>query len=361
MASIRSAFQRSASAQAFADTLQEHRISLAVVTRDEAYKSRREAAFAREIGRYAPAYRDGEIVAVTSSAQVYRLSRRTTGEGWRKVEKFLKPLDRSRLRSIEKTRRLALEGPDLPPQKNRGVAAFIAERFAASSVFTEREVLNSMFLSKVLNDRGIRFAVVTKMESESSIAAAARARAEGRYLPRYASGEIVAITTPSRSNARFVHRFDQTLAADALRRLRIDRRDLHGIGQTARIERLRAWERRREPQEKPSGILRKAITALFRKVKRALTRKSEPAPRPSRRKRKGEGQIAGLFRMLARAILLPMVRSIFDVSNFTFHPRPDPDNWQHIYRRQFGHRNHAAGPNTTNRSANGGNCLFPRF
>jgi hypothetical protein len=60
------------------------------VTKEEADRSRRQADFAKEIDHYAPAYREGEIVAVSASAHVYRLNERTTGEDRGKVQKFLR-------------------------------------------------------------------------------------------------------------------------------------------------------------------------------------------------------------------------------------------------------------------------------
>jgi hypothetical protein len=59
-------------AQAFSAALKEQGISLACVTKEEAERSRREAAFARELGRYAPRYREEEIVAIAEPGLAYR-------------------------------------------------------------------------------------------------------------------------------------------------------------------------------------------------------------------------------------------------------------------------------------------------
>jgi hypothetical protein len=91
-------------ARAFAYRLQQHGISLAAVSRDEADSSRRDAAFAREKGHFIPEYREGEIVAVTERGHVYRLNSRTTGDDTKDIAKFLRKLDRSQLQSVGETK-----------------------------------------------------------------------------------------------------------------------------------------------------------------------------------------------------------------------------------------------------------------
>ncbi len=58
--------------RAFGAALDEKGITLAVVTKEEAARSHREAAFAKGVGRYAPRYKEGEIVAVTEPPLEYR-------------------------------------------------------------------------------------------------------------------------------------------------------------------------------------------------------------------------------------------------------------------------------------------------
>lgn len=113
-ANIWEAWRQSDSARAFAAALDGQGILLAVVTKDEADRSHRLAEFAKAAGRFAPRYREGEIVALAepglsyrdgkiADARVYKLDKRTTGEERWKVESFLKPLDRSQLVSIAAT------------------------------------------------------------------------------------------------------------------------------------------------------------------------------------------------------------------------------------------------------------------
>ncbi len=106
-AQVWNAYQNSHNAHEFTETLEkEHGITLAATTKEEADRSHREVSFARELGNFAPRYREGEIVAVNENASVYKLDKRTTGEAPDAVEKFLAKLDRSQLHGIEATKQL---------------------------------------------------------------------------------------------------------------------------------------------------------------------------------------------------------------------------------------------------------------
>lgn len=111
-------FHDSASAHELVRTLADHRIALAVVTKDEADRSHREATFARAIGNYAPLYREGEIVAVTEwgatysrdgqnvkARRVFRLDARTTGEDQPQIERKLRPV-RGQLQGLDATKEM---------------------------------------------------------------------------------------------------------------------------------------------------------------------------------------------------------------------------------------------------------------
>ena len=56
------------------------RSQLAEVSAEEAQQSERTAAFAKEAGRFARVWREGEIVAVNAHGDVHRLDQRTTGD-----------------------------------------------------------------------------------------------------------------------------------------------------------------------------------------------------------------------------------------------------------------------------------------
>jgi hypothetical protein len=115
-AEIWTAYNNSGDANEFADTL-EPKALLARVTKDEADRSYRQAAFAKEIGRYVPVHRAGDIVIVTEPGnlnrrdgeitqrrRVFQLNRYTTGQDRATIENFLAPLDRRPFQGIEATK-----------------------------------------------------------------------------------------------------------------------------------------------------------------------------------------------------------------------------------------------------------------
>lgn len=116
-AQVWTAYHNSNNPKDFAATLDEHRISLAAVTKEEAERSHREATFGRAIGNRPPTYREGEIVAVIEPGllyrregevvdrrRVYQLDKYTTGDDQTKIDKFLATLDRKQLQGIDATK-----------------------------------------------------------------------------------------------------------------------------------------------------------------------------------------------------------------------------------------------------------------
>jgi len=71
-AQVWEAWQQSDSAQAFAAALDDNGIMFAAATGEEAYRSHRQADFARAVGNYAPRFKVGEIVIVTEPRPEYR-------------------------------------------------------------------------------------------------------------------------------------------------------------------------------------------------------------------------------------------------------------------------------------------------
>jgi len=117
------AYHRSDNAKAFAAALDEKGIALAVVTKDEAERSRTDAAAAKEQGKYAPVYRENEIVAVDDRAYVYRLNDRTTGSAFGDMQRYLRTLDRSPLQGITGTRQMM---QDRAAERGAAVQVFAA-------------------------------------------------------------------------------------------------------------------------------------------------------------------------------------------------------------------------------------------
>jgi hypothetical protein len=106
---IRAAWTLSKSAEQLEEALAGRGISLAAVSPEEARASERTAAFAKEVGNFAPVLKEGEIVAVTERGQVYRLDERTTGEERPDVEARFPGLDRAALLTVTDTKEVMHE------------------------------------------------------------------------------------------------------------------------------------------------------------------------------------------------------------------------------------------------------------
>jgi hypothetical protein len=101
---IRTAWALSGSAGQFEEALAAKGISLAVVSRDEAEQSQRTAAFAKEVGNFAPTLKPGEIVAVNEHGDVHRLTERTTGDTAPDIEARFPGIDRAALLNVADTK-----------------------------------------------------------------------------------------------------------------------------------------------------------------------------------------------------------------------------------------------------------------
>jgi len=88
------------SAHQFAEALDREDILLCAVTKTEADHSYRNAAFAREINRFSPKFREGEIAAMGPDARVYKLNERTTEASREDLERFFRKVDRTQLPSL---------------------------------------------------------------------------------------------------------------------------------------------------------------------------------------------------------------------------------------------------------------------
>ncbi len=99
-------------AKAFADELERHGIAFASATAEEAYRSHREAEFAKAIGNYAPRFKEGEILAVTEPGLAYHRDGqwkdppRVHKLDQARAEKYLAglSLDKKQLQGIEATK-----------------------------------------------------------------------------------------------------------------------------------------------------------------------------------------------------------------------------------------------------------------
>jgi hypothetical protein len=205
-AEVRLAWSLTGTGQGFADALEDKGLILARASREEAIKSEHAHAFAKEVGNYAPRYREGELLVIDERGRAYQITPRTTGDERGEIEKRLANIDTASLGSIA-------EG--VAAMKENRVAQFkeqkTQERDEKSRAYwqgkpeTAQETLinqlaylyddNSHF-RLALQQQGIAIARVDAQGIED-IAAAARDRfaTTGEIAPRpnLREGEIVAV------------------------------------------------------------------------------------------------------------------------------------------------------------------------
>lgn len=95
---IREAYALSSDPHAFAEALEQKNMMLARITKKDARSSAIDFAFTDQ---YVPPYREGQYVVATEQGKAYRLTRMTTGDSFKGVEKFTKPLDQQDCPSLE--------------------------------------------------------------------------------------------------------------------------------------------------------------------------------------------------------------------------------------------------------------------
>jgi hypothetical protein len=121
-AEIRMAWSLTASGAGFAAAIEDRGLSLACVSPAEAQASETAHAFAKEIGRFAPRYAEGELVVVNGFGDVYRIDERSTGSTRPEIEKYLANVDTRTLLNVAETR-------DVMKESSRN--QFVAERAEA--------------------------------------------------------------------------------------------------------------------------------------------------------------------------------------------------------------------------------------
>ncbi|MDP9128352.1 MAG: hypothetical protein M3N08_08865 [Pseudomonadota bacterium] len=101
------AYRTSDSVKAFAASMADRGIKLAVVTKDEAEESRKQAEAARAAGRHpnATGLKENEIVAVNERGHVHGFTECITGSSFGDMQAYLRNLDRSQLTGIAEMRR----------------------------------------------------------------------------------------------------------------------------------------------------------------------------------------------------------------------------------------------------------------
>jgi hypothetical protein len=128
---IREAYALSSDVHGFSEALERKNMMLARVTKKDA---RRQAAeFAFDDSRYVPQFREGEYLIATEQGSVYRLSRFTTGDSFRGIRDFTRPLDQQDCPSLEAARG-EMKKRSLIPQIDRDTLIAEMMRLAPGTV-----------------------------------------------------------------------------------------------------------------------------------------------------------------------------------------------------------------------------------
>jgi hypothetical protein len=105
---IRLAWQLTKTPGQFAQALEDRGLILVHVSREEAEKSWRAAAFHKAIGRQSRALKEGFAV-VDQRGNFYRVDQRTTGDHWEEIQKRLGGIDRRELLTVDQAREAMAE------------------------------------------------------------------------------------------------------------------------------------------------------------------------------------------------------------------------------------------------------------
>jgi hypothetical protein len=162
---IRIAYQTTRSGADFASALEDRGLSLAVVSKDEAAAQHRKAAFARQVGNFAPAYKAGELVVLDQRGNVYGLTSRTTGATSADVSKRLAGIDTQAYQGVEQTREAL---------KEASKAAFVDRKFAERPETKTEALLSRLVfsaqkpadLAASLDRNGVTIARTTEQDIE---------------------------------------------------------------------------------------------------------------------------------------------------------------------------------------------------
>jgi len=143
---IRLAYVLTDTPQDFAADLQQQRGLLLVrVTDSEAYQSEQKNALAKELDRFSPVYREGEVLVMNKQGQAYKLDARTTGENRDEVAKYLaEGLDCAALPTLDEAR---------DAQRNHAAAQvdkILTEVSRTRAVFDESDIARAVHKHEII-------------------------------------------------------------------------------------------------------------------------------------------------------------------------------------------------------------------
>jgi hypothetical protein len=220
---IRLAWSLTHSGPEFGAALKERGPTLARVSAEEARRSERVQAFAKEIGRYARRFAEGELVVVNEFGDAYRIDQRTTGASRDEIDKRLATIDATALPTMTDAR-IAMrdasraewiagkerERPLTVMEERVAAAALAAQEVAADMLRRFGRAMTGEEFAAGLAQAGVRLARVTA-EDERRIdldRAVAFAVGDAQFVPWVRPDEIVAIDRGGGLHRLSPHRID---------------------------------------------------------------------------------------------------------------------------------------------------------
>ncbi len=310
IAGIRLAYSLSQSPDGFSRNLDEAGFKLARVTKEESERSHINAAFAKEVERFTPEYREGEFVAINQRGHVYRLNQRTTSKSWQEIDAFMRTIDSTKIQGIDDIRQqiMGYKRPapardvfpteaqvtgGIPMQEHLGPLTAWQQFGRASSATTERDRApdeirgpsadiwtaykrsdNARAFVAALHERNIEVAQVTREDVTSSeihrFYAADLNTPRNAIPPKLREGDYVAITDDAciynlnyrttGDNAARVQKFMETLDRKEIQSVGVVLKAVQERAELRDIERqafrdLSAGEMKREKDGRPTGRL----------------------------------------------------------------------------------------------------------
>jgi hypothetical protein len=305
-ANIRLAWSLSHSPDGFVKNLDECGFRVACVTKEEAARSHRDASFAREAGRFAPEFREGEYVVINENGRVYSLNSKTTGRSRDDVADFMRTVDDTKIEGIEATRqriagykrpapaRELWQNDTRTPSQIFGAAEKEAVRRdgapdpmrgPGADIFTAwQRSDNARAFVKALEERNITVAAVTREDATNSEIDRFYATDRTSRTPKLREGDYVAIADNGR-----IYNFNSHTTGEKADRVQkfmatLDRKEFQSVhavlgavkerAAARDIERqafrdLSAGEVKREKDARPTGRLGRTARSSAGKIRSA--------------------------------------------------------------------------------------------
>jgi hypothetical protein len=176
-------------------------MTIARVTADEAYLSERVNAFAKEIGNFAPVFKEGELVVVNGFGRVYRFDERTTGNFRPEIDKRLAGIDAGSLMNVTDAKPVIIEArrADNATEREKARPATRIETVIADALKT---TMTGHDFAAAIDKAGLTITRATAadlialdaLRRNDELAAATGLEATGRHFAKLEAGEFAAVT-----------------------------------------------------------------------------------------------------------------------------------------------------------------------